>query len=95
MRDPKYTDRNIQKLEVVENKSNHVGHGLTEEERKVEKNLVRKVDVIIMPIILIVYLLNWIDRYSFFFQPFNGHMAHIMYTGTTTPLRGLLACKKT
>lgn len=68
MRDLKYTNRNIQKLEVVENESNHVGHGLTEEERKVEKNLVRKVDFIIMPIILIVYLLNWIDRYCFFFS---------------------------
>lgn len=37
---------------------------LTEEEKKLEKKLVRKIDFIILPLVLIVYLLNWIDRYD-------------------------------
>lgn len=36
---------------------------LNEEERRLEKKLVRKIDLVIMPMILLVYLLNWIDRY--------------------------------
>ena len=35
---------------------------LTEEEKKLEKKLVKKIDFIILPLVLIVYLLNWIDR---------------------------------
>ena len=62
MGDVKYTDRDIQKLDIVEDAEHQVPHGLTEEERVVEKKLVRKIDFIIMPIILTVYLLNWIDR---------------------------------
>lgn len=37
---------------------------LTEEEKAIEKKLVRRIDWIILPIILAVYLLNWIDRYG-------------------------------
>ena len=35
---------------------------LTEEEKRLEKKLVKKIDFIILPLVLIVYLLNWIDR---------------------------------
>lgn len=35
---------------------------LTEEEKAIEKNLVKRIDWIILPLILAVYLLNWIDR---------------------------------
>lgn len=35
---------------------------LTEEEKVIEKKLVRRIDWIILPLILAVYLLNWIDR---------------------------------
>ena len=62
MGDVKYTDKDIQKLDIVEDGGNRAAHALTEEERVVEKKLVRKIDLIIMPIILTVYLLNWIDR---------------------------------
>lgn len=36
---------------------------LTEEEKVLEKKLVRRIDWIILPMIVTVYLLNWIDRY--------------------------------
>ena len=62
MGEVKYTDKDIQKLDVVEDGENRAAYALTEEERVVEKKLVRKIDFIIMPIILTVYLLNWIDR---------------------------------
>lgn len=35
---------------------------LTEEEKVLEKQLVRRIDWIILPMIVTVYLLNWIDR---------------------------------
>lgn len=62
MGDVKYTDKDIQKLDAVDDVENHAINELTAEERAVEKKLVRKIDFIIMPIILTVYLLNWIDR---------------------------------
>ena len=37
---------------------------LTEEERATEKKLVRKIDSRIMPLVILVYLMNYIDRYS-------------------------------
>ena len=37
---------------------------LTEDEEWLEKKLVRKIDWLIMPTILSVYLMNWIDRYT-------------------------------
>jgi hypothetical protein len=38
---------------------------LTEEELAVEKKLVRKMDMIIMPMVVTVYLLNYIDRNNY------------------------------
>lgn len=35
---------------------------LTEEELRVEKKLRRKIDVLIMPLVILVYLMNYIDR---------------------------------
>lgn len=35
---------------------------LSEEEKAIEKKLVKRIDWIILPLILAVYLLNWIDR---------------------------------
>lgn len=40
----------------------HFLEGLTEAERVIEKKLRRKVDLLVMPTIMVVYLLNWIDR---------------------------------
>jgi hypothetical protein len=41
----------------------HFG-ALTEEELVIEKKLVRKIDMLIMPLVVLVYLMNYIDRYS-------------------------------
>ncbi|KAF1843099.1 MFS transporter-like protein [Cucurbitaria berberidis CBS 394.84] len=65
MGEVKFTDKDIQKLDIVEDAENRAAYELTEEERIVEKKLVRKIDFIIMPIILTVYLLNWIDRNNY------------------------------
>ena len=40
--------------------------GLTEEELVQEKKLVRRIDWLILPLLLVVYLLNWIDRYAIY-----------------------------
>jgi hypothetical protein len=63
MEEPKISNEHVEKLDVVEDAEYQVNRGLTDEEKVVEKKLVRKIDFIIMPIILTVYLLNWIDRY--------------------------------
>ena len=66
MTDIKLTDKDLAKsggIDEVEDAGHHDEViGLTEEELIIEKKLVRKIDFIIMPIILLVYLLNWIDR---------------------------------
>ena len=41
----------------------HFG-ALTEEELVIEKKLVRKIDMLIMPLVVLVYLMNYIDRYG-------------------------------
>lgn len=38
---------------------------LTEEEKVVEKKLRRKIDALIMPLVVLVYLLNYIDRNNY------------------------------
>lgn len=35
---------------------------LSEEENIIEKQLRRKIDLLIMPVVIIVYLMNYIDR---------------------------------
>lgn len=70
MTEIKLTDKDLAKaggIDEVEDAGQHDDGviGLTEEELIIEKKLVRKIDFIIMPIILLVYLLNWIDRYVF------------------------------
>lgn len=41
-----------------------VHHGkLTEEELEIEKRLRRKIDIRIMPLVILVYLMNYIDRF--------------------------------
>lgn len=52
-------DRDIMGEKPIE--ASHVRE-LTEEERIIERKLVRRVDWIVLPIILVVYVLNWIDR---------------------------------
>ena len=35
---------------------------LTEEEKRIAKKLMRKIDLRIMPLVILVYLMNYIDR---------------------------------
>jgi hypothetical protein len=46
---------------ISHNEAMHLGV-LTEEERAIEKKLVRKIDFLIMPLVVLVYLMNYIDR---------------------------------
>lgn len=50
-----------EKLEVTHNEVMHFGK-LTEEELMIEKKLRRKIDLLIMPLVILVYLMNYIDR---------------------------------
>ena len=61
----KVTDRDIlaEKAEISHEEAMHIG-ALTEEELIMEKKLVRKIDLLIMPLIVLVYLMNYIDRYG-------------------------------
>lgn len=38
---------------------------LTEEEKIIEKKLRTRIDTLIMPLVVLVYLMNYIDRYVF------------------------------
>ena len=37
---------------------------LTEEERIIEKRMVRRIDFMILSLVILVYLMNYIDRYG-------------------------------
>jgi len=49
------------KLQVTHSEVMHFGK-LTEEELVIEKKLRRKIDSLIMPLVILVYLMNYIDR---------------------------------
>lgn len=53
-----------EKISATHAEAVYVGK-LTEEELAIEKRLVRKVDLLIMPLVVTVYLMNYIDRYAF------------------------------
>ena len=50
-----------EKAEVTHEERMHWGH-LTEDELVIEKKLRRKIDALIMPCVIMVYLMNYIDR---------------------------------
>jgi hypothetical protein len=50
-----------QKAALTHEEAIHVGD-LSEEELAIEKKLRRKIDTLIMPLIVLVYLMNYIDR---------------------------------
>lgn len=39
---------------------------LSEEERSIERRLVRRIDFLILPLVILVYLMNYMDRYELF-----------------------------
>ncbi|KIX02406.1 uncharacterized protein Z518_08347 [Rhinocladiella mackenziei CBS 650.93] len=53
-----------EKAAISHEEAMHFGQ-LTEEERAIEKKLVRKIDLMIMPLIVLVYLMNYIDRNNY------------------------------
>lgn len=48
-------------LEAVRQEAMHHGH-LSAEELEIEKKLRRKIDARIMPVLITIYLMNYIDR---------------------------------
>ena len=64
----------------------HWGH-LTDDELVIEKRLRRKIDALIMPLVILVYLMNYIDRWDI--QCCIAQKPHTNVTSeTTTPLLG-------
>jgi hypothetical protein len=63
--DPKHvvTDKEVlgDKASISHDEAMHFG-ALTEEERQLERKLLRKIDSLIMPLVVLVYLMNYIDR---------------------------------
>lgn len=49
-------------LEAVRQDALHHGH-LSAEELEIEKKLRRKIDMRVMPVLITIYLMNYIDRY--------------------------------
>ena len=50
-----------EKSQLSHEEAMHFGE-LTPEEKELEKKLVRKIDLRIMPLMVLVYLMNYIDR---------------------------------
>jgi hypothetical protein len=63
--------------------STPVVDSLSEEEREIEPKLRRKLDIRIMPIIILTYLLNFIDRYT---ASADHGRFKLTYLGQTIPL---------
>jgi hypothetical protein len=54
----------VEKAEATHQEDSDSHHDeLTEEEKVLAKKLVRKIDIRIMPLVILVYLMNYIDRY--------------------------------
>jgi hypothetical protein len=58
-----YHDHDVmgEKGQVIHEERMHWGE-LTEDELVIEKKLRRKIDALIMPCVILVYLMNYIDR---------------------------------
>lgn len=55
-------------LETAREEAIHHGH-LTPEELEIEKKLRRKIDMRIMPVLITIYLMNYIDRCARLWRP--------------------------
>lgn len=68
-------DRDVigNKADASHDESMHWG-ALTEEELEIEKKLRFRVDLLIMPLVILIYLMNYIDRLVPF--PSIGHEIH-------------------
>jgi hypothetical protein len=63
MESKQYHDHDMlgEKVEVTHEEGMHWGK-LTKDELVIEKKLLRKIDLLIMPLVILVYLMNYIDR---------------------------------
>lgn len=52
-----------EKVERAHREAMHDGK-LSDEELEIENRLRRKIDIRIMPLVILVYLMNYIDRYA-------------------------------
>lgn len=57
-------DHDVMDHDVSREEAMHLGQ-LSEEELAVEKKLRRKIDSLIMPLVMLVYLMNYIDRNNY------------------------------
>lgn len=57
-------DVEVQKPKISHEESLAIAQ-LTDEEKRVEKALLRRIDVLIMPLVILVYLMNYIDRNNY------------------------------
>lgn len=55
------TDTMMEKTAASHEEFVHMAQ-LTAEEKVLEKRLTRRIDILIMPLIILVYLMNYIDR---------------------------------
>ena len=77
-------DRDLLKdHEAAQEQAIHMGH-LSEEELAVEKKLRRRIDSMIMPLVILVYLMNYIDRCVSSLLAKFGVLMLICDTETTT-----------
>jgi hypothetical protein len=84
--------QHVEQIESAAPEDEVHGGRLSAEELAVEKKLLRKIDARIMPVVITIYLMNYIDRFVPLIssQPFQALTGFGMYVGTTTPPR---ACK--
>ena len=68
MGEQKHADQVVSNQEILAGKDD-AGLGITgdiqnipEDEKILEKQLLRKIDLLIMPLIVVIYLMNFIDR---------------------------------
>lgn len=88
-------DNVIQDHEILASKdSESDGNGsvgeltkFNEGEKALEKKLLRKIDLLIMPLIVVIYLMNFIDRYGFI-NELLGSLSSNVQIETITLLRG-------
>lgn len=57
-------DVEVEKPEITHEESIAISQ-LTDDERRVEKALLRRIDALIMPLVILVYLMNYIDRNNY------------------------------
>ena len=59
-----FRDHNVlgEKQSLSHHEAVHLGE-LSEEELTLEKKLRKKIDLLIMPLVILVYLMNYIDRF--------------------------------